>query len=283
MNSPIIDINFNGSSDYTEELNDFLDESVALTIQNTEYLYLGRSKPFNQIFIQSSTPSATKVSFTVEYYNGSSWTEVLQLSDGTKKWTKDGFICWQEHDDNTDIEEITIAGKEQFWYRIQPSAQLDITLDAIGVLFSEDRILYQARPILDDNDYRMSVVSGDSKYTRVHLEVKDQIIQDIRNQGIIKYQSEYDPDRLRYYKSINEWDLLDLDEIKVAAKNLALSKIYFSLSDTTGDKWENEARRFGEEYYRILDLAYLSLDRNNDGKLQEFETMKKIKKSWITR
>ena len=283
MNNPILDINYNLVTDYTEELNDFLDESVTLSIQNTEYLYLGREKPFNQIYIQSSTPSSSKISFTIEYYNGSSWESVLNINDGTKKFTRDGFICWQEHDDNTDIEELTLAGKEQYWYRLQPSAQLDITFDGIGVMFSEDRLLYQARPILDDNDYRTAVVGGDSKYTRVHLEVKDEILQYLKDQSIIKYESKTTPDQLRHIKSMNEWDLFDLTEVKQAGKLLALSKIYYSLSDTEGDKWELEARRFKEDYFTVMDVIYMSLDFNNDGKLQHFETMKRVKRSTMTR
>ena len=97
------------------------------------------------------------------------------------------------------------------------------------------------------------------------------------------YPSENEPERLKYYRNITEWDLFDIDEIKHAAKALAISKIYYTLSDNTEDKWDQEARRFNSQYIKNMDMAHVSLDKDNDGKLQQFENIKPVKQNRISR
>jgi hypothetical protein len=271
------------TNDYTEELNDFLEETVAVVVTSSDPLYFGKEKPLNNLYIKYETPSVSKISYDIEYFDGNNWVSVLNLNDDTKKQTRSGFITWQEADDNTVIEETTVDSVSNFWYRMVPTADSTVTITAMGVLFSQDRDIFQARPALDDVDFRSAVVGSDTDYTRVHLEIKEQIIQDIRNDGILKYQSENEPERLKFYRNITEWDLFDIDEIKQAAKNLALSKIYFSLSDATDDKWEQEARRFNSNYVKNMDLAHISLDRDNDGKLQQYENIKAVKSTRMSR
>lgn len=277
-----LNVYFN-STNYSEELTDFLEETQALTITNSDYIYFGLNKPFNNLYFYYDTPNSSKVSFTVEYYDGSSWQNVINLNDDTKKQTRSGFVSWQEADDNTDIEEVEINSITQYWYRFQPASTVNITAKAFGVIFSQDRDIFQTRPVLNDTDFRTAVVSSDTDYMRVHLETKEDIIQNIRNKGIKKYQNEDDPDRLKFYRNINEWDLFDIDEVKVAAKNLALAKIYYSLSDNIDDKWYQEATRFNDVYNHSIDYAMVSLDKNNDGKLQEFENIQPIRNSRIMR
>ena len=79
------------------------------------------------------------------------------------------------------------------------------------------------------------------------------------------------------------WDLFDITEIRQAAKNLAVSNIYYSLSDSPDDKYEKEAVRFRVKYERNIDLAHLSLDLNNDGKQQVNEVLKPSKTMVMTR
>lgn len=271
------------TEDYTEELGDFLEEVQLLSITPSEPLYFGKEKPFNNIYLKYDVPLLSKISFNIEYFNGTTWVSVLNLNDDTKRQTRSGFISWQEADDNTKIEKTTVGSVETFWYRLVPESQSDVTLKAVGVLFSQDRDLFQARPALDNSDYRMAVVGSDVDYDRVHLEVRQRIVQDIRNEGIRKYQSENDPDRLKVFRTITEWDLFDINEIREAAKNLALSNIYYTLSDAPQDKWDQEAKRFNTLYLKNFDLAWLSIDKNNDGKLQEFENIKRTKQSRMSR
>lgn len=271
------------SNDYSEELNDFLSEDATLLITALDPLYFGKEKPFSNIYFKYGTASATKIEYSIQHFDGNNWVDVLNLNDDTKKQTRSGFISWQEADDNTTIEETMVDGVNSYWYRLVPASDVTVTIDAIGVIFSQDRDIFQTRPALNDSDFRSAVVGSDPDYMRVHLDVKQQIIQDIRNDGIIKFQSTNEPERLKYYRNITEWDLFDIDEVRQAAKNLALSKIYYTLSDAVDDKWDQEARRFNSNYEKNIDLAHVSLDRNNDGKLQQFENIKVVKQYRMSR
>lgn len=274
---------FLDTTDYSQELNDFTDEVVVMSVDPTSYIYLGFHKPFNQLYLYMTTPNGVKEKFTVEYWDGSSWVSVLNLDDDTKSLTRSGFIKWQEADDNTTIEKNTINSIENYFYRISPDARVGIDVKGIGIIFSQDRDLYNTRARLDDSDSRLAVTGKDEDYMNVHLDVVDEIVQEIRREGIKKYQSENDPTRLKYYRNITKWDLFDVEEVKLAAKNLALANIYFNLSDSPEDKYFSEAVRFKDYFYKYIDDAMVSLDRNNDGRLQQSENIKPIKVGRMSR
>jgi len=107
-------------TDETADINESTADDVALPpIQATaegDALYIGRSKIFNEIFISVTTPGAyNDITIAWEYYNGSAWVPLPNVSDGTYGFTSlFGTVSW---DMPSDWKKRSVNGKNYYWVR----------------------------------------------------------------------------------------------------------------------------------------------------------------------
>ena len=80
------------------------DETVTLTLDTDHYLYIGYYKPIKYIYFDLPTPNENAATLTVEYYNGTDWTSIDSIVDETKGLTQNGFIQWEELEDQDNNE-----------------------------------------------------------------------------------------------------------------------------------------------------------------------------------
>jgi len=265
-----------GTSDYSNELADFRSRTSNINVTIGNYLYVGYYKPINQVYFYLTSGNATETNLTLEKFTNTGWETVKMLDDSTYGLNQSGLIKWQEADNNDKQEETTILSQTGYYYRLSFSGDIDVTAKGVGIVFCDDKDIFLEEPVLDDERYRKHVTKGESDYMSVHLSVKRSIVQEIRNNGIIKYKDENREERLKFFKNITEFDLFDLDEIKQAATMLAVSNIFYKLSDTPDDSWEIKANRYKNEYYKSLNVALVSIDRDDDGELESHENLKPI-------
>ena len=256
---------FNGA-DYSLPMSDLIKRPSTITLDNTNYLYVGFKKPLNKFYFNLSNlaPVANTI-LTVEENDGTNWNPVTNLEDNTYNFSESGYLCWDKYSCNTKCVKSTISGMEKYWYRIQLSESQTIEFMGTGVLFSQDSDVYIEYPILDNAKYKVAVSGNQDNYTNIHVQVRDYILSDIRSIGINKYTKD-NPTNCDYFKQITEFDLFDLEEIKFAARMLALANIYYKLSDSPDDRWQIDADRYKAEYLRAFNVAFLSIDKNDDGK-----------------
>lgn len=258
-------INFN-NIDYSLPMSDFIRRDTTLNILTTDYFYVGFDKPLNQFFFSLNTPNTLNTTITtVEQYNGTTWNNVDNLEDNTYGLSESGYICWEQFDCDTKCVKTTIGLDTKYWYRFSFSEDITVTFNAIGVLFSSDADVYIEYPILDNPKYKTSVSGNTENYTNIHVQVRDYILSDIRSTGINKY-TEGETAKCAYFKQITEFDLFNLEEVRFAARMLAMSMIYYKLSDSVDDRWQIDAERYKAEYLRAFNVAFMSIDKNDDGK-----------------
>jgi len=101
--------------------------------------------------------------------------------------------------------------------------------------------------------------TNEVSFVKFHEAARDEIIQEIRNKGMLVGSSQ------ALSKQIDVFDLLDISEFRNVSKYLTLSKILFWLSDAVDDKWQKKAEKFHKSYLDSLDLAYTSIDFDDDG------------------
>lgn len=272
--SDYYNIVINGT-DYSKSLASFIKKEESITFVSGEYLYVGFYKPFNNAYIYMTTANSIETEMNVEYYNGNNWLSVHDLDDRTYGLSESGLVSWRQYDDNLTFKETEVNGDKRFWHRFSFNADITATFKAIGVIFSDDNDIRLEAPILDSDRVRRSVVGSDVDFMKIHVQARDYIVQEIRNNGIKKYNDE--PNTVKFFRQITEFDLFDLSEIKLAARMLAISNIYYKMSDETDDKWQYEGERYRKEYQRALDIAYVSLDRDDDGELDTTENLQPIK------
>ena len=253
-------------TDYSREAQDFKRDTFAITLETTHFVYVGYKKPINALYISMPTPNTIASSLTWEYYSESGWAP-LDVSDETNGLTRDAFITWNrfivDPSVTTNPAEIAIAGETKYWVRFAPNDNLSaITFQAINLLFSDDNDMSQEVPALVDACF---YPAGQTSHVVQHAASKNYIISRLRQLGYIKYTA----DGLE--ENIDQWDILDIYEIKQASTYHTISQIYFNLSDSLDDQYWVKYKEYGDKFESALKLGQLRIDNNDDGEVDSSE------------
>ena len=103
----------NDSNNYTFELSNFKD-TQALTLSDSNFLYIGFRKPIHTIYIDHQETSSQTGNLKLEKYVSGSWA-TQEFQDDTNNLNKSGFIYT---DENENEGKTTINNEELFWWRI---------------------------------------------------------------------------------------------------------------------------------------------------------------------
>ena len=253
-------------TDYDKILGDEATGSATITLADSEYLYIGFYKPISEIYFEFTTPNINANTLAAEYYSedDSDWSS-LTITDETNGFTENGFIHFNrpvDSNDSNDWGENTVDSKELYWIRLQPSVTHSETVYKFcGLIFSDDKSLATINPFINDSE----MLCGQTTHLKVHVAARNRIIQKLLTEGKIKYNS----DGLR--TRITGWDILDKNEVKEAAAYLALSFIYFNLSDNPVDSWMEKSKYYDRIYLNLIKSSVLSLDVDDDGLIDDTE------------
>lgn len=232
------------------------DTFVLPMVAAEDYLYVGLYKPFQQLYVNLKVASSTSGSFTAEYWDGSTWNNLENFLDLSQQFTRSGFLKWTKPED--DWAKTTVNGDELYWVRFKPSADFSGTTEVQGlnILFADDKDLVNVfSKILD-------MLGSLTSFVTYHQNARDDIIQAIRNKG----NATKDSAKLGALKNISKWDLLDASEVKQGAVYACLANIFFEVSDDVEDKWYQRHKDYLKKSADALELFYLSIDKNDDGK-----------------
>jgi hypothetical protein len=235
---------FNGSTDLTLLLENYLDAEQAVDFAAGTTLDVGYYKPINALYIEVKTAAAAASELSVTHS-----TAISSVIDKTKGLTQSGFVTWSR-DDNA---KITLHGEELYWYKISISDE-EVELNGVNLVFAEDVDLQEEYPAV------MSYLpEGKTSFIGYHQAVRNHILTYLRNKGKNATNSN------GVTKLLDQFDLHDHEEVRQAAKFLALSKIFANESDQAEDKWDIRAKSFYAKYTEAINLNFLSVDNNDDG------------------
>ena len=283
--------------DYSKEAFDYSRDPLALgALHHTQdYLYIGFEKPINALYVEMGTANTNANTLTLQYYtNTGTWASVQGYHDDTKGFTRSGFIQWNRNlvnSDNqlneaiNDADLATVNSTDLNWYRFRPDAYMSAgtSLAGINLVFSDDRELQSEFPALLDSAgvaVDKFLASGQTSHILTHVAVRNEIVQRIRNKDYIKYST---AETYSTRKSLNQWDLLEIDEVRQAAKYFALSKIFLNVSDASDDSYAQKSALYEKWAIENINLARASLDTDNDGVSDTNEKLKPFNTRRITR
>ena len=110
---------------------------------NGNYIYWGHAKPFRQLWVQMNPPNQTANTMTLEFWNGSAWTAVSSLLDGTDSgpsFGAGGLVAWAFSSTWT---AKTVNGQSAYWVRMSWNAQFG---NASGVTLTEAQFAHLGAP-----------------------------------------------------------------------------------------------------------------------------------------
>ena len=209
--------------------------------------------------------NAVSTSLTAEYWNGSAWTAVAGLIEDTKAFSRSGFIQFEKP---SDWAKTTVNGAEKFFIRFAPLLDLSVgtSIQGMNIVFSDDQDLKGIYPAVANY-----LGSTETTFILRHENSRDLIIQELRNRAFQKKG-----DLKSYYESIDPWDILEIDEVRMWSANLTMSNIFSSLQANTNDLYSQKSEEFSEkaEYYKAA--VFLTLDKDDDGVMDSSESASDI-------
>lgn len=246
-------------ADHTEDACDFSRDDFSVTLNSsTSYLYIGFRKPIGGFYVELTTPNQTANTLNAEYYNGTAWVS-LTISDSTKGFTRSGYISF----DRSVLKPTTVNAVEKTWVRLRPSATHTATvIRGINLVFTDDNAL-KDRFMEIDNPSILPV--GSSSFITAHQAARNEIIEDLRKRGHIKVTS-------TGVENLDQWDLLDIYQIRQVSIFKALANIFFALADNPQDKWYVQYAKYSDLYHDAINSLSLTSDLNDDGKTDKQET-----------
>lgn len=81
---------------------------------DVDFLYCGKTEKFKQVYFDVDTAGAY-AGLTFEYWNGSAWTALVSVTDGTSDLSQDGALV---HVPQTDWVQNTVNGITAYWIRL---------------------------------------------------------------------------------------------------------------------------------------------------------------------
>lgn len=229
-------------------------------------LYFGRYKPFSFFYIEMGTVNTNASTMTVEYYDETSadWVAVSQQIDETHGLTQSGFVHWANS--NTDSGDPWIANTvnstSKFWVRISFSNDLSLTTAIKGwnIVFSDDDDLENIHPgILN------YLRSSQSSFISHHENARDQIVLDLRRDGILKYQIGDNVNNDGFPEDPEAWDVLLPDQVNRWSTMLALHSIFKQIATQPDDQFNEMSRHYYSKAQEAKEVYYLAFDQDDDG------------------
>lgn len=209
-------------------------------------------KPVNCFYIHITKQEISK-RLSVQYWNGVEWKEINH-KDLTFGLSRSGFVSWDRN----------LSGEKdqsgEFTYKLQMTelngsdlvTPVSVDFKGVNLVFSDDWDLIEEYPSIMQH-----LPEGQETFIRFHATARDEILTDFKTAGIVVESG-------NKRKQIDQWDLLDKDEVREASKFSALSKIFSWLSDTSGDRYDQLAKEYQAEAGSSLS-PLISLDRDDDG------------------
>jgi hypothetical protein len=249
-------------TEYSKELNHFDRDEVSLSLISNDSIYIGLYKPFKSLYIEILSGNLEDSSMSINYSNGTDFNNSPSyLIDETNNFKQSGFINFERP---SDWVAQTINNDNLYWLKLSFSDTTNLTLKGINIVFCNDHELRKEIPTLDKY-----LSANESSFINIHSTVRDDIVQALRSQGKIKESQS------RQLEQVTKWDLLDINEVYIAAKYFALEKVFFQASDSVGDKWEMRQAWASQEGNKAFNLLYMSLDSDDDGLVDSNERLKR--------
>lgn len=246
-------------TDISNSLLDYTRGVVSISYTTaTDCIYIGFEKPINQIYVELDTVASTNSELELKYYNGSGFVDVSGLFDDTKSFERSGFIRWERELAGNVASEIN--GETRFWYQVKLSTDLNVSLKGINIVFSDDQDL--KREVFEIMEM---LPNGEASHILTHVAARDEIIQRLNNSGKQKFVDNTGAD-------LSSFDLLDISQVKLASTFLALSKIYFVISDEIDDKYERKFEFYKTQADSIINNMRIDIDIDDDGEKDVGET-----------
>lgn len=237
--------------------------NLDLSLATTEYIYIGQYFAFNNFFIHLDTANATASSLTLEYWDGSSWREMVDVLDGTKTGNvtlaKSGVIQfapnklynWNRITDTSESYAPTEMQSLQIynliWLRFKPTVDIDASTDAISISYAFTSSQQLNLHDIEINNYYDRFAIGKTDWNKEIITSSRYLVSDLKRKNIVQDHAQ----------------LLMFDDVSLACEWKTLEHIYNNMGKAYVEK-RDHARSM---YDKAIEIRQRTIDNNNSAKV----------------
>lgn len=265
-------LTYNGSTyaNKTAEASDIHGDDFTFDLSPTKLIYVGYTKPINAIYwYQIDGKNNVSTSTKVEYYNGTVWVELI-VADQTFAFNRNGMMNWEAP---TDAATNVVNSIEKYWLRFSTvlATTNNLKFQYIGLTLSDDNDIKSEFPSLLQAAY---YPTGQNDFMSYHLSSKEYIMAELLRRGYTKnVGSEIEP--------INQWDILNVYELRQASLYYTISQIFFTLSDNSSDNFWQKYLDYKNKFETAINVGMLRIDQDNDGQTDPAEKLPITSYRWV--
>lgn len=272
MTAPLVKLSVflaNGAvfTDLTQKAYSFIRDTFTMALAtSTDYLYLGRPKSFNTVWVEINTPSTAAATLSAEYWNGTAWTALPLISDETNGFTRSGFLTWDkaaiQDGSSSEWKANEVNSLTKYWIRVKTSVTLNPSpvVAGIGLVFASDsdmkEVQYDILSLLPKDETATKAKS----FISAHVAAKEMILTWLKEANLRKF-SVSDGN----YWEVDEWDFHNPLQVRTCAKYLALHIVHRDMVVEKDDRYDKKAKVYLGLAKESINLPLLSLDINDDG------------------
>lgn len=235
-------------------------------------IFVGSVMPFNHLFFKMKVPNDQASTVSVQFWNDSTFKDVIDLVDLTVGLQSDGIIKWnipKDWDWYSEPESYNVTGLSVteiynlYWAKITFSADLKATTEItyVGQRFSSDYDLYLYYPELKQSNLLAQYETGKTSWDDQHIGASENIIMDLKARNIIQGASQ-----------ILKPELLRLAAIHKTAE------IIFS---AFGKAYEDDKLSARKAYSDLMLRNFFEVDVNKNGRIDRSDEKSSI--GWLKR
>lgn len=255
-------------------LNYGADTSTVAVVAAEDKIYFGRVKPFAAIYVEMGTANTNASTMSVKYYDqdAAAFTNVTNLVDETKGFTRSGFIQFQNPASDisgTVWDTTTVNSVERYWVEITFSASFSAgtALKGMNIVYSDDKDMNRVYDGVT-NFFRSGTTTG----ILYHEQARREIVQALRKDGHFKMRlGAQNNDGMP--AQIDEWDLHAIEEVNLWSTYLSMSYLFENLSTQADDNWARLSAKYYLKAQEMKQAYYLTLDLNDDGVVDSDERL----------
>ena len=219
-------------------------------------LYIGSRFPMSEKFFKTSGGLG---SITVKYWDGTQFSEVINLRDGTLGWSQDGYIKIVPDRDNgwtkadtADITELTgVTVYDQYWMEITVNTDAPIDLAWVGDLFCQDADIGAEYPDLIRSTVLDGFTSGKVDWEEQRAVATQFMVEDMIGRAVIKSSNQ----------------LFEVERFR----RTCVSRVAQIIFSAFGSDYEDDRLKAQKNYSDRFNKLHVLRDENSDGLEQEKE------------
>lgn len=234
-----------------------------------DYIYIAQSMPFNNFFMEVSTPNDQASVMSIETWDGVSWKPAVDVLDGTSvggvSLARDGVVQFSpDRDEYWDIVEDTrdeptafglqssVVLFDSYFIRISFSSDLNAgtDLNKIGYLFASSEQLNAIDPEIDNYLTSWGGVTK-TDWSEQLMIGSQMVVSALKSRGMVFHRGQ----------------ILRLDDVSLAAAYRTLVILYTKF----GEGFETQRADALDQFKNLLSIQRFSLDQNSDGELSRDE------------